>query len=105
MRPSGRVEGAAGKGGDTVGVDAFVDDVQLVMVFRGEDAFLPMRRRDAGIGCFERKQVDCVAGAQAQDAVEAGRVFRVEIHVCSGAPVKELEKADQPGFGQDILDE
>ena len=90
-------------GAADLGIDAVVDDGDLVAEFLRVLLVLPEGRRHAGIGRLEPHELDDVLGADAAVGVEARLVVGIEADVGADGMVVELEEAEQRGVGKDVL--
>lgn len=101
--PVGQRQGGVRVGAEQVGVDALMDDLDLVPIGRRMQAVLPVRWGDALVAVFQVEQVQRVAAADARVVVHRRRKLGVEAHIRTLRVVVVLAEVDQPGVGKGIF--
>jgi len=84
-----------GIGAEVFGVDAFVDDFDLVLICHREATLLPVRRGNGNVAVFEVEQVQRVPGGDAQVVVQVAGEFGVEVEIGTAGAVVPLAEVDE----------
>ncbi|MNR00914.1 hypothetical protein D3C85_1167040 [compost metagenome] len=99
----GQLQASFGVWPQVGGVDAFVDYLNLVLVGGRMQAVLPAGRGDGLVAVFQVEQVQGVAAADADGAVDVQRKFRIEAGIGALGLVVVLAEVNQLGVQEDVL--